>query len=386
MSGPGEVFELIRHGRARTRGDVLEVTGLSRMTVAQRVDALLTAGLVVEGPVAASTGGRRPRQLRVNVQHAFVLVATVDTTHTRVALTDLAGRVLAEEHLDVAVADGPSSTLDALGECARLLVARQDAGAGSLCGVGISVPGPVDPDTGRPSQPPIMPGWDAYPLGDHLDQYLPGVPVLPANDADAAALGEYTAGFSTASALCLVKVSTGIGTGIVIDGSVYRGTDGGAGDIGHVRLRHDVRADGEAVCQCGAVGCLAAVASGRAVARRLSSLGVPAASGRDVRELLAAGHGDAARLTQDAGRLIGEVMATVVCVLNPEVVVVHGDLASAPLLAGLRETLYRLSLPRATRHLTLQLGVVGDDAPLVGLTRMVVDREFSAGTVNARLG
>ena len=383
MLGPGEVFDLIRQGRASTRGDVLEVTGLSRMTVAQRVDALLAAGLVVEGPAAASTGGRRPRRLDVNVDHALVLTATVDTMHTVVALTDLRGRRLAEEHLDVAVADGPSSTLDALGECARRLVQQREGDGRSLCGVGLSVPGPVDPDTGRPSQPPIMPGWDAYPLADHLEQYLPGVPVLPANDADAAALGEYTAGFPTATALCLVKVSTGIGTGIVIDGAVYRGTDGGAGDIGHVRLHHDSE---EAVCQCGAVGCLAAVASGRAVARRLSSLGVPAASGRDVRELLDAGHGDAARLTQEAGRLIGEVMATVVCVLNPEVVVVHGDLASAPLLAGLRETLYRLSLPRATRHLTLQLGVLGAQAPLVGLARMVVDQQFSAEAVNARIG
>jgi predicted NBD/HSP70 family sugar kinase len=109
-------------------------------------------------------------------------------------------------------------------------------------------------------------------------------------------------------------------------------------------------------------------------------------SGRDVRALLAAGDGDAARLTQQAGRLIGEVMATVVCVLNPEVVVVHGDLASAPLVAGLRETLYRLSMPRATRHLTLQLGRLGAAAPLVGLTRMVVDQQFSAEAVNARLG
>ncbi len=382
MSGPGDVLDLIRHDRASTRGEVLEVTGLSRMTVAQRVGTLLTSGLVVEGPAAASTGGRRPRRLRFNVGHALVLAATVDTTHTRVALTDLSGRTLVEDHLDVAVADGPSSTLDALGACARQLLEQGHLGDRTLCGVGLSVPGPVDPGTGRPSQPPIMPGWDAYPLTDHLQQYLPEVPVLAANDADAAALGEYTAGFPGATALCLVKVSTGIGTGIVIDGRVYRGTDGGAGDIGHVRLHHDAE---DAVCQCGAVGCLAAVASGRAVARRLTSLGVTAASGRDVRALLAAGNGDAARLTQEAGRLIGEVMATVVCVLNPEVVVVHGDLASAPLLAGLRETLYRLSLPRATRHLTLQLGVAGDRAPLVGLTRMVVDRQFSADAVNARL-
>lgn len=383
MSGPGDVLDLIRRGRATTRGEVLEVTGLSRMTVAQRVDALLASGLVVEGRAAASTGGRRPRLLRFNADHGVVLAATVDTTHTHVALTDLAGRTVVDHDVDCAVADGPSSTLDALGRCARRLVEDGHLGGRSLVGVGISVPGPIDPETGRPSQPPIMPGWDAYPLGDHLQQYLPGVPVVPANDADAAALGEHTVGFPQVSALCLVKVSTGIGTGIIIDGRVYRGADGGAGDIGHVRLHRTT--DGP-LCQCGAVGCLAAVASGRAVAAQLTDLGVPAVSGRDVQALLAAGDGDAARLTQQAGRLIGEVMATVVCVLNPEIVVVHGDLASSALIAGLRETLYRLSLPRATRHLTLQLGKIGAAAPLVGLTRMVVDQQFSAEAVNARLG
>ena len=111
---------------------------------------------------------------------------------------------------------------------------------------------------------------------------------------------------------------------------------------------------------------------------------MPARSGRDVRNLLADGNARAASLTQDAGRLIGEVMATVVSVLNPEVVVVGGELASAPLLAGIRETLYRLSLPRATRHMTLQLGSLGEDAAVVGLTRLVVDEQFSIAAVNAR--
>jgi predicted NBD/HSP70 family sugar kinase len=250
-----------------------------------------------------------------------------------------------------------------------------------VCGVGISVPGPIDPDSGRPSQPPIMPGWDAYPIADHVQAALPDVPVLTANDADAAAVGEHAAGHPGARTLCLVKVATGIGTGIVIDGRCYTGTDGGAGDIGHVRLAEHQ----DSVCQCGAHGCLAAVASGRAVAQQLTALGLPAHSGRDVGLLLAEGNAHAARLTQRAGRLIGEVMATVVCVLNPDVVVVEGDLASAPLLAGMRETLYRLSLPRATRHLTLQLGALGEDAAVFGLTRLVVDNQFSAGAVNARL-
>lgn len=379
-TGPGEVLDLIRSGRAATRGDVLDVTGLSRMTVAQRIDALLAAGLLVENGTDRATGGRRPMRLEFNSGHSYVLASTVDTRQTWTAVTDLAGCVLFEDRIDVAVVDGPERTLQAITASARELLRRGGIATSSVSGFGISVPGPVDPDTGRPSQPPIMPGWDAYPIPDHLGDEF-SVPVLVANDADVAALGEHTAGFPHSRALCLVKVSTGIGTGIIIDGKVYRGIDGGAGDIGHVRLAHHT----DALCQCGAHGCLAAVASGRAVARELTAIGIPATSGRDVGALLAQGDVDAARLTQQAGRTIGEVMATVVCLLNPGVVLVAGALASAPLLTGMRETLYPLSLPRATRHLTMQLATLGEGAAIVGLTRLVVDREFSAAAVNARL-
>ena len=310
-----------------------------------------------------------------------MVAAAIDTTHARIALTDLDGRILARDDIQVNVESGPVQTLDAVVKSARDLLTGAGVSPATVCGIGLSVPGPVDPDNGRPSQPPILPGWDDYPIIERVQSALPGIPVLTANDADAAALGEYTVDGPGVRALCLVKVATGIGTGIVIDGSTYRGADGGAGDIGHVRLR----TESEAVCQCGARGCLAAVASGRAVAARLTELGYPARSGRDVGELLTRGHPDAARLTQEAGRLIGEVMATVVCVLNPEVVVVGGALASAPLLAGMNETLYRLSMPRATRHLALRLGRLGDDAAVVGLTRMVVDQQFSPVAVNARL-
>jgi predicted NBD/HSP70 family sugar kinase len=380
-TGPGDILDLIRHGRATTRGDVLEVTGLSRMTVAQRLDALLGAGMVVEGETGQATGGRRRRSLSFNTSQSRVLAAAVDTTHTRIAITDLGGAVLADTEIDVTVEAGPSEVLDRISSSMVALLDKQDVTPGDLCGAGLSLPGPLDPVSGRPSQPPILPGWDAYPVAEHLQADLPGVPVLTANDADAAALGEYAAGHAGARSLCLVKVATGIGTGIVIDGRSYSGADGGAGDIGHVR----VSPNSEALCQCGMQGCLAAVASGRAVARELTALGHPVSSGRDVGELLAAGNADAARLTQQAGRRIGEVMATVVCLLNPEVVLIGGAMASAPLLAGIRETLYRIALPRATRHLALQLGSLGEDAAVVGLTRMVVDHEFSAEAVNAKL-
>src|SRR3954454_23698165 len=323
-TGPGEVLSLIRHGRALTRGDVRDVTGLSRMTVAQRLDALLDAGIIVEGDTQEATGGRRRRSLNFNTLQSRALVAAVDTTHTRIALTDLAGSIQAQHELEVPVRDGPVAVLDKIAAEMAALLGLACVTPDDLCGAALSLPGPIDPESGRPSQPPILPGWDAYPVAEHLQAGLPGVPVLTANDADAAALGEYAVGKTGARSLCLVKVATGIGTGIVIDAHSYTGADGGAGDIGHVRISPR----SEALCQCGMHGCLAAVASGRAVALELAALGYPASSGREVGELLRAGNADAARLTQQAGRRIGEVMATVVCLLNPEVVLIGGALAS----------------------------------------------------------
>jgi predicted NBD/HSP70 family sugar kinase len=379
MPGPGDVLELIRERRTLTRGDVLETTGLSRSTVYGRIDALLDAGLAVETGSERGTGGRPSRHLEFNRAHATVIAATVDTTHTTVALTDLAGAISAEQRIEVAVADGPDATLTAIIRSARDLLARRSDATGDVASIGVSVPGPVDPDTGRPSQPPIMPGWDAYPIVEHLGDALE-VPVLVANDADAAALGEQRTAHADSRSLCFVKVSSGIGTGIVLNGRVYRGADGGAGDIGHVKLTGH-----NELCQCGARGCLAAVASGRAVAQALTALGKHASSGSDVGAYLAAGDPDAARLTQDAGRVIGEVVAMVVSLLNPSEVVLGGRLASPSLLAGVRETLYPRSLPRATRHLSVGLSALGERAAIVGLAALVVEREYSASAVNAAL-
>lgn len=378
--GPGDVLQLIRSGQAGTRGDIQEKTGMSRMTVAHRVDALLRAELISEAGSARPSGGRRPTDLVFNLQHSCILSASVETTSSRVALTDLSGSLLADEHLAIAVKDGPKKVLHAITQAGLELLKRSKTPMAKVSGVGISIPGPVDPGTLRPSQPPIMPGWDAYPIVELMQESFP-VPVLVENDADAMAVGEYSAGFAGTSSLCLVKVSTGIGTGLVINGQIYQGVDGGAGDIGHVR--HPAFA--ELQCQCGSFGCLAAGASGGAIARKLTELGTSCASGRDVREQLLAGNVDAMRLTHEAGRRLGEVMATVVCLLNPAVLLIAGDLASSSLIGGIRETLYPMSLPRATRHLDVRLATLGKDASIRGMSSLLVNQVFSAAAVNARL-
>ncbi|MGO4426028.1 ROK family protein, partial [Streptomyces sp. MCAF7] len=231
-------------------------------------------------------------------------------------------------------------------------------------------------------------GWDRYPIGERARRAFTekvagatSVPVLVDNDANLMAYGEQRAGYPDCSAFVLVKVSTGIGAGVVVGGEIYRGIDGGAGDIGHIRL-HD-RPD--ALCMCGSYGCLAAVASGRALARDLSAAGRPATSGSDVRGLLAEGDPTAVRMARDAGRRVGEVLVTVATLLNPGVLMVGGDLAGVPFLTGVRELLYQRALPRTTANLQVVTSRLGDRASLVGAAAMVVESLYSPERADARL-
>ncbi|WP_018157852.1 ROK family transcriptional regulator [Demetria terragena] len=378
--GPGEVLDLIRRRQAYTRAQIAEVTGLSRVTVAQRVDALIDAGLISGAGEARSTGGRRATQLSFNADAGVCAVAALETTHADLALTDLGGAILTRARVEIDVRDGAAGTLSRVTEpLMRLLEGGPDR---PLLGVGVSVPGPVDPVTERLSDPPILPGWDAFPIAETMTHHVDRqVPVVVRNDADAMAAGEYTAMDAPSAALLLVKVSTGIGAGMMINGEIFRGHDGAAGDIGHIRVPEAE----DRVCRCGATGCLAAVASGRALASRLRDEGREVDSGRDVRELLAHGDPAATRMTREAGRIIGRVLATVVTMINPGTMLIGGDLASAALLSGIRESLYPAALPRATRHLTIDLAALGHDAGLVGMAQQVLHAELSADAVNRRL-
>ncbi|GGW52029.1 ROK family protein [Streptomyces galilaeus] len=388
QAGAGDLLALVRTGRATTRGALQQATGLSRATVGQRLDRLFRAGWLREGaggPVDSPLGGRPSITLEFDDAHAVVLTADLDTRHARAAVLSLTGEILAEHAGPLAVEDGPDAVLGELGGWFAELLEKAGRGADEVCGTGLAVPGPVDSETGLVVQPPIMPGWDGYDIRSRLSRAFTQhtgaapVPVLVDNDANLMAYGEQRTGYRDCSAFVLVKVSTGIGAGVVVGGEIFRGVDGGAGDIGHIRV------GSEALCRCGSRGCLAAVASGGAVARRLAETGVPAASGSDVRDLLAAGHPGAAALAREAGRQVGDVLATVVTLLNPGVLMIAGDLAGTSFLTGVRELLYQRALPRSTARLDVVTSRLGDRAGLVGAGAMVVEHLYAPTRVEERL-
>jgi predicted NBD/HSP70 family sugar kinase len=390
QTGAGDLLELVRSGRAVTRGALQQATGLSRATVGQRLDRLFRAGWLREGaggPVDSPLGGRPSITLEFDDAHAVVLAADLETRHARAAVLSLTGEILAEHSGTLVIEDGPDAVLGELGRWFAELLEKAGHRAEEACGIGLAVPGPVDLESGMVIQPPIMPGWDGYDITGRLARSFTEhtgagpVPVLVDNDANLMAYGEQRTAYPDCSAFVLVKVSTGIGAGVVVDGSVYRGIDGGAGDLGHIR----VPAGAEALCRCGSYGCLAAVASGGAVARRLAATGVPAASGSDVRDLLASGHPGAAALAREAGRQVGDVLATVVTLLNPGVLMIAGDLAGTPFLTGVRELLYQRALPRSTARLEVVTSRLGERAGLVGAGALVVEHLYAPERVEERL-
>jgi predicted NBD/HSP70 family sugar kinase len=228
----------------------------------------------------------------------------------------------------------------------------------------------VEFSTGRPSHPPIMPGWHDYPIPGAFARYE--CPVYVDNDVNVMALGELGVADSADDVL-VVKVGTGIGCGVIVEGRVYRGAQGSAGDIGHIYV---ARPDGRTVlCRCGNENCLEAIAGGGALLRDALAAGLPVTSTRQVIELADHGDGAAVELVRNSGRTIGTVLAALVNFFNPHRIVMTGGVAQAglPLLAGIRETVYRRSMPLAARSLEISVSDAPEMSGRIGAALMAIE-------------
>ncbi|MFJ2770699.1 ROK family protein [Streptomyces sp. NPDC087300] len=377
-SSPGEVLALLRTGAAATRADIARLTGLARSTVSQRVDALIAHGFLTEEADGGSTGGRPPRRLRLRTREHAVAGVDLGASHCRVALMDIGGETLALREDPLSIADGPRAVLGHVERTLHTLLKEAGHSPDALQSIGVGVPGPVEFSTGRPVDPPIMPGWHQYPIPEFFAERF-GARALVDNDVNVMALAEQRRAFPDTRYLLYIKVGTGIGCGIVADGRLHRGAQGSAGDIGHIRV-----GDLEDPCRCGNSGCLEAIAGGAALARRLAGLGLDATSGSDVVRLVKSGNRDAVRMVREAGRSVGEVLAGLVNFFNPDTVVVGGALAAVhdQLLAGVREAVYRRSHPLATHVLRIEPSRTGENAAAVGAGILAVEHALSPRQVD----
>lgn len=324
------VINLVRSGQATTRPELVALTGLSRKVVTQRVDQALSLGLLEDGALAPSSGGRQARTLRFRTRAGHIYSALVGASEFTAAVLDLSGAVIASHHEDWSVETGPEPTMRQV-QAAFTALARK-TGLDRPWAVGIGVPGPVEFATGRLVAPPIMPGWDGFNVRSWLREHY-DAPVWVDNDVNLMALGEWTSGTPRDGRdMLFVKVGTGIGAGLVVRGRLLRGDRGAAGDIGHTHVVDDP----SAVCRCGRTGCLEAVAGGWSMleesARRVSEspylTKVLEKSGRltlgEVGKAAVAGDRLALEMIDKRSRRVAETIANLVNFCNPGVVVLGG--------------------------------------------------------------
>ena len=380
------IVNMVRAGEASTRPEIGRVTGLGRGVVTQRVDQAIDIGFLEDGEFGPSSGGRAPRTLQFSSSRGRIIVCALGALHIHVGVAMLDGDIVEQTHRSWDIARGPAETLDtALAMIDEVLAQTPDV---PVWGISVGIPGPVDFASGRPVAPPIMPGWNGFDVRRRFEQRF-DAPTWVDNDVNLLVFSERSRRTEESLDLIFCKVGSGIGAGLLSRGRIHRGANGAAGDIGHVRVR-----DSDAQCRCGKVGCLEAEAGGWALIRdaeRAIEQGAGGAlarhveAGQDVTPeaiAVAAMDGDALAISliQRSARLVGESIAALVNMFNPSVIVVGGAVSSAGevFLAEIRQRVYELSLPLATRDLSIVRSLGDEKEPLRGAAEMVREQLFDA--------
>ncbi|KZF00417.1 MULTISPECIES: ROK family transcriptional regulator [unclassified Rhodococcus (in: high G+C Gram-positive bacteria)] len=379
----GEIFALVRDGEADTRAELGRITGLSRSAVASRVAALAGLGLIIETEDTQSTGGRPPARLSFDIDAGVVLAAAIGRSRSQLGVFTLGGELLASDTVDQEIGVGPDELMPQITKRLQVLLDESHRTGHRILGVGLSIPGTADTARGCSLDSPIMHGWDGVPLAPFFADTT-SAPVFLDNDANAMVLAERRDNRDRFQNALLVKASTGLGAGIVAGGALQRGSLGAAGEFGHTKTA----AAAGVACRCGDSGCLEAIAGGWALVRALNEQGREVGHVRGVVDLAVSGDPEARRLIRDSGRHIGETLAGAVNLLNPEVLIVGGDMANAYdiFVAGLRETVYGNATALATKALTIQATTHGDLSGVIGSAALVLDQVLSARAVDDALG
>lgn len=378
------LLRLLRDEGAVSRAELGDRLQMPRPRLLAELERLVGLGYVAEAGLAASRGGRRSTLVELSPRLRF---AAVDLGASSIDVEVVNGRLepVAAYAEAADIRTGPKVILQRVNEL--LHKARVDGAYERLDAVGIGVPGPVSFRDGVPVSPPIMPGWDRFPVRELLTREH-GCPAVVDNDVNIMAIGERHGGVAhSVDDFLFVKIGTGIGCGIYLSGEVYRGTDGCAGDIGHIQ----VDAHGP-MCSCGNVGCLEALFSGAALAKDATAAARSGASPALAERLAARGavtaldvaggavEGDVTciQLIRDGGRRVGGVLAGLVSFTNPSMIVIGGGLAQLGhiLLAEIRSVVYRRSLPLATGNLPVVLSELGPRAGVAGAAVLASDVAF----------
>jgi len=384
------ILRALRRQGKISRSEISNITGWSKAKASQEIRSLVDKGYLVEIGEGISKGGRKPGLLRINDQLGYIAGIDIGATSLDIALADVTGLVLqrCSEPTDVKLS--PESVFGRCGELLLELIRTQSATPDQVLGIGVGVPGPVDFARGVLVAPPLMPEWENFPIRDFLKKTFISAFVVVDNDVNIMALGEQRAGDAAGiDHFIFVKIGTGIGAGIISNGKIHRGSDGCAGDIGHICVDKE-----GPLCSCGNQGCLEAMAAGPAIVSKALEAARNGTSPilsqmresngglirpEDVNAACREGDQAALDIIRDSGQMIGDVLAGLVNFFNPSHIFIGGGIANFGnhLLVAIRRAVLHRSLPLATTHLSIKFSRMSSNAGVMGAISLALDYLFA---------
>ena len=377
-SSSARVISAFKGHPALTRQEIQDFTGLSRVTVSQVVQELLDEKILLEGDQLPSNGGRKANALAINPTHGFVGICYFSATALTVAISDLSGEIKNKRREINLIEVGPAKALPNATEW--LQEALKGIPKSKLLGVVVGVPGPVEHRSGVVINPPIMRGWDGVNISEHFANIFK-VPVFLENDVNLMVIAEHRLIYPEVKNLIFVKMSTGIGSGLIIDGRLYRGSQGSAGDIGHVQLD----ALKGLPCRCGHHDCIESFSSGWALIEKLKGMGYKVKTVSDLVSLAREGDVEVTRLLNEAAGYIGHAIADAVNLLNPAKVIIQGRIAESSdrVLATIKEVVYQRASALASKNLEIVASKLDEDRGVNGAAQLGIEEFFFSNRSHA---
>ncbi|QHT54992.1 ROK family transcriptional regulator [Cellulomonas sp. H30R-01] len=387
-SSRAAILDLIRAAGTISRVELTRATGFTAATISTVVRRLIDDGLVVEVGRAESTGGKPRMLLELDPYARFAVGVHLDHAGITYVIANLGGAIVARWRRPGAGSDDPREVVARIAAEIRATVARVGVDPERVLGLGVVSPGPITASTGMTLTPPVMQAWTEFPLAAALEDAV-GLPVLLDNDATAAAIGEYWSGGITASAFAALYMGTGIGSGIIVDGTVFRGASSNAGEVGHIC----VDLDGPE-CWCGSRGCVEALAGPAAVVAAARAAGIEL-SGRTVAEDFATlaraasrGEEEPLRVIERSARYLGVAAQTLANVLDLELVVLTGPafaMAGSLYVPEVEARLAQSFFARGNHTVRVAISSNAPEAAAVGAAALVLQSELTPRQAGMRM-
>jgi glucokinase-like ROK family protein len=387
-----EVVRAVRRQGKISRTEISNITGWSKAKTSQEIRSLVDKGYLVEVGEGMSQGGRRPGLLQINDQLGYLVGLDIGATSVDMVLTNVGGKVFQRCSEPADVRKSPDEFLSRCTEMILGMVNAQGCHHNQILGIGVGVPGPVDFTRGVLVAPPLMPDWENFSICDFFQHTFPTAYVVVDNDVNIKALAEQRAGDGIdVDHFIFIHIGTGIGSGIVSNGKIHRGSQGCAGDIGHICVDKQ-----GPICRCGNTGCLEAMAAGPAITEK-AILAARNGSSPLLNQMLEANggvlrpedlnaacrEGDqvALEIIRASGQMIGDVLAGLVNFFNPSHIFIGGGIANFGnhLLVSIRRAVLRRSLPLATTHLAINFSRMGSEAGVTGAVALAREYLFLVG-------